>query len=212
MSLTVEQLNAGIHYWRTTDWPQDFHNEYYQTVVSSLRPKDGRFDLEWWDRFCSILRDWAATRPDSRLILTMRTQERFEQLERAWATAVVPHLQDDIEKVEWRDISDFPALVTQIKVLKYPSPVFTSKFCHFLVPRIFPIVDNKAMGNPYATYEEYYTTAREEWLSTDGSTQAELTRVLMEAIGAPVFSGFPMKCKLVELCLMGRHNRGTFAV
>lgn len=96
--------------------------------------------------------------------------------------------------------------MTEIKPLKYPSPVFTSKFCHFLVPRVFPIVDNKAMCNPFATYEAYYTTARGEWLNTDSATQAELIKVLTQAIGVPAFSEYPMKCKLVELCLMGKYS------
>lgn len=118
---------------------------------------------------------------------------------------IAPNLQQDIGTLEWGQIAVFPLLVTKVKPLKYPSPVFTSKFCHFLAPRIFPIVDNKAMGNPFATYEAYFTTARLEWLSTDSATRTELVALLTQEIGAPVFSDFPMKCKLIELCLIGRY-------
>ncbi len=212
MSLTVEHLNSGIRYWRTTKWPQDFHNDYYRHVLEGVRVRDGAFNTQWWERFYPILHDWVATRPKSRQFLTSRAQERFERLGKAWATLIEPRLQDDIANVEWRDIAAVPLLVAEIKPLKYPSPVFTSKFCHFLAPRIFPVVDNKAMGNPFATYEVYYTTARGEWLSTDSATRAELINVLTQAIGAPVFSDFPLRCKVIELCLVGRHNASVLAV
>ena len=50
MSLTVEQLTKGIRYWRTTDWPQDFHNSYYERVLAGVRITNGTFDLQWWNR------------------------------------------------------------------------------------------------------------------------------------------------------------------
>jgi hypothetical protein len=196
---------TGIRYWRTTDWPQDFHNSYYEHVLSGVRITNGTFDLQWWDRFYPILHDWRATRPASRMVLTTRAQERFQQLGEAWSSVIAPNLSRDIETLEWKQIAAFPLLATEIKPLKYPSPVFTSKFCHFLAPSIFPIVDNAAMGNPFATYAAYFTKAREEWLSTDSATQVELIGVLTQAIGAPLFSEFPMKCKLIELCLIGRY-------
>jgi hypothetical protein len=209
MPLTVQELNSGIRYWRTKKckWPQDFHNRYYKNIVPKLRPKDGRFDLEWWNRFYPELQDWAATRKGgSRADLTSRVQQQFEELGKAWSAVIVRHLQDDIANVEWRQIASFPPLVTEIKWLVFPNPMFTSKFCHFLVPCIFPVSDKDAVGNPFSTYEKYYTAARGEWLSTDTSIQSELVDVLTEAIGEPVFSAYPMKCKLIELCLTGRYR------
>jgi hypothetical protein len=208
MSLTVEQLTDGIRYWRTTDWPQDFHNSYYAQVLSGVRITNATFDLSWWNRFYPILHDWRATRPASRVFLTTRVQERFEQLGKAWSSVIAPNLPRDIETLEWDQIAAFPLVVVEIKPLKYSSPVFTSKFCHFLAPRIFPIVDNKAMGNPFMSYEAYFTTARGEWLSTDSAIRAELINHLTQAIGAPLSCEFPMKCKLIELCLIGRY-KGT---
>lgn len=207
MSLTIEHLTKGIRYWRTTDWPQDFHNSYYERVLSGVRVTNGAFDLQWWSRFYPILRDWRATRPASRMFLTTRVQERFQQLGGAWSSVIAPNLSRDIETLEWKHIAAFPLLVTEIKPLKYPSPVFTSKFCHFLAPRIFPVVDNKAMGNPFTSYEAYFTLARQEWLGTENATREELIARLSREIGAPVFSEFPTKCKLIELCLIGRYIR-----
>lgn len=211
MSLSIEELTKGINYWHTTksqgnsQSPADFHNGYYQKALAGIRI-NAAFDLEWWNRFYPILHSWKATRPASRLLLTTRAQQRFEQLGRAWSNAIAPRLQDDLETVEWGHVSAFASLVTEIKPLKNPSPVFTSKFCHLLAPHIFPIVDRDAVGDPSPWYETYFTKVREEWLSTDALTQAELTKALTDAIGAPVFAGFPMKCKVIEVCLIDRRQ------
>jgi hypothetical protein len=212
MPLTIEQLTKGIRYWRTvkvkgkSQWPSDFHNDYYKDALAEVRIKDGAFDLEWWNRFYPILHSWKATRPAKRSLLTWRAQERFEQLGKAWSDVIAPNLEDDIETVEWDQVSAFPSVVTEIKPLKNPSPVFTSKFCHLLAPCIFPIVDKDAVADKSPSYEMYFTKVREEWLSTNAATRTDLTKALTEAIGAPVFAGFPMKCKLVELCLIGRRQ------
>jgi hypothetical protein len=62
------------------------------------------------------------------------------------------------------------------------------------------------MGNPFPSYEAYFTAGRVEWLGTDSATQDDLVRLLTHEVGAPLFAGFPMKCKLIELCLIGRRG------
>ena len=127
--------------------------------------------------------------------------------------AIAPHLEADIEGVEWHQLSAFPRLVAEIKDVT--SPVFCSKFCHFLAPRIFPVIDNAAMGAPFRTYEAYFTAARAEWLATRTPTREALVVLLTEEVrarGRPPFSGFPMKCKLIELCMIGRHRMANNGV
>jgi hypothetical protein len=202
MSLTIDQLLNGIKYW-PPDFPSDFHNDYYEHELPRVPPK-GVFNDEWWGRFLPVLQSWQATRPCSYGFLTSRAQPRFEALSKIWAAVVGPQLDNDIAGVEWHQIAAFPSLVAEIKDVT--SPVFTSKFCHFLAARIFPVTDNKVMGLPYPTYEKHFTASRAEWLSTDSATQEELIRLLTRKIGAPLFSGFPMKCKLIELCMIGRRR------
>jgi hypothetical protein len=204
MALTVDQLRDGISYWRGTDWGQDFQNSFYEYELARVQ-MNGQFNEQWWGQFLPILREWIATRPYPHAVISARARERFEALREAWATAVAPYLDNDIAELEWHQIEPFPLVVAEIKDVA--SPVFTSKFCHFLAPRIFPVVDNKAMGNPFPTYEAYFTTGRREWLETDRATQDELVALLTKEIGAPLFGRFPMKCKLIELCLMGRHYK-----
>jgi hypothetical protein len=117
---------------------------------------------------------------------------------------VAPYLGGDIAVVVWADVEPFANLVAEIKPLSSPSPVFTSKFCHFLAPRLFPVVDNEAMHNRFRTYEECFATYQAEWLGTNAAMQGQLEEVLTREIGAPLCDGYPLKCKLIELCLTGR--------
>ena len=148
------------------------------------------------------MRAWRATRPRGSAFLTSRVRERFPGLVRAWALTVEPNLGCDIASLEWYQVSAFPALVAEIKGVA--SPVFTSKFCHFLAPAIFPVVDNAAMGNPFPTYEACFTAFRAEWLATDEATLRALVSRIAELIKDPPYDGYPIKNKVVELCLIGR--------
>jgi hypothetical protein len=203
MSLTIDQLRNGINYWRLEKFPPDFHNTYYERDLLAAGA-NGVFNQQWWSRFLPVLQDWQAIRPRSHAFLTSRAQARFAALSKIWGTAVAPYLDNDIAGVEWHQVAAFPSLVAEIKSVA--SPVFTSKFCHFLAPRIFPVTDNKLVNLPFRTYEEHFTASRKEWLDTDSATQDELVRQLIHEIGAPLFSGFPMKCKLIELCMIGRRH------
>ena len=60
------------------------------------------------------------------------------------------------------------------------------------------------MGNPYSTYEACFIAYRREWLFTDEVTREALVSRLAQLISAPLCDGYPMKNKVVELCLIGR--------
>jgi len=201
VSLTIAELEHGITYWLTeTSWDRDFHLAFYQ-MMAEVNP-NGAFDDVWWATFLPILRAWRATRPRGSAFLSVRTQERVGALTQAWARAVEPNVAKDIETVEWSSVSAFPEVVTEIKDVR--SPVFTSKFCHFLVPRIFPLVDGAAMGNPYPTYEACFLAYQGEWATTPEPVRETLVARLARRIGSPAFGVFPFKNKVVELCMIGR--------
>jgi hypothetical protein len=49
----LTSLQNGISYWRgSTDWPPDFHNDYYEHDLTAVQT-NGVFNQEWWDRFIS---------------------------------------------------------------------------------------------------------------------------------------------------------------
>lgn len=204
MPFAIEELQNGITYWQGTSWPQDFHNQFYQDLPQVQN--NFVFNNEWWNQFIPILRSWLATRPLSSVYLTTRVQDRFQNLNDLWANNIAQILGADIQDLEWVEIEAFAHCVAEIKNVS--SPVFTSKFCHFLAPRIFPVIDNKAMGNRFETYKEYYNAGRDEWLQTNPETRKSLVDLLHRHIDGPLFGGYPTKCKIIELCFIGRHNNG----
>jgi hypothetical protein len=205
MSLTISELNAGIAYWRTTRWPQDFHNAFYQRMKATN--PNGNFTAIWWSGFLPILSGWKALRPKSQAFVTNRASGHFAQLSKSWTSSIAPVLTSDIATIQWSQICSFPGIVAQIK--NVTSPVFTSKFCHFLAPHIFPVIDNAAMGNPFSTYQAYYSFGRAEWAATSQPDQISLVGALTQEIGTPPIQTYPMKCKIIELCLIGRHQNGA---
>jgi hypothetical protein len=127
----------------------------------------------------------------------------------AWAEACEPYLGDDITSVTWEQVSAFPTLVATIKPTRSHSPVFASKFCHFLLPRVFPVVDNEGLGNRWPTYDRYFRHVQDEWIATGPAVRTAMIRTLtrrIEATGASVFLGYPFVNKVMELRLIGRQH------
>jgi hypothetical protein len=154
VSLTVEEFRAGVAYWKTTPWPRDFHNDFYRQMAE--RNPNGNFNELWWKPFLKELNRWKATRGKGKTnaYLTCRARARFEALGQAWNSGCAPNLNNEISDVTWDQVAALADTAAEIKDVR--SPVFTSKFCHFLLPQVFPVVDRRAMGNPFATYELYF--------------------------------------------------------
>jgi hypothetical protein len=208
MTLDLKSLSDGIAFWHSRPkWPNDFHNNDYRKLA--IENPNGEFTREWWDVFLPRLQAWIAIRPFSYAQLTDGFSRNAEALGTAWKVACEPHVADDISSITWDEVRDFPTLVGKVKPTLAPSPVFISKFCHFLMPRIFPVVDNEGMGNRWQTYGDYFKLVQKEWAFIPPDYQMELvdelTR-LVEAEGQAVFEGFPMKVKIVELCLIGQQH------
>ncbi|MHB8288686.1 MAG: hypothetical protein ACYDEY_05535 [Acidimicrobiales bacterium] len=204
----LQELSDGVTFWRSRrNWPADFHNADYRRW-SEDNPH-GNFTMSWWRPFLVALQAWIATRPTSGQTLTQRFMASISILSEAWQASCEPFLDADISAVTWDQVAAFPTVVATIKPTLTPSPVFTSKFCHFLLPKVFPVVDNEALGGSWSTYEAYFRFVQEEWASTSGTTRAELVAALaalIEATGTEVFSEFPMANKIVELRVIGRRH------
>ena len=205
----MRELADGVAFWRSHPrWPLDFHNGEYQKWAREN--PHGNFTLEWWQQYqLPRLTRWIATRPYGGADLTPRFIDRTSALCTA-ADGLRPFLGRDISTVTWTEIEAFPNEVAKIKPTRAPSPVFTSKFCHFLLPRVFPVVDNAAIGGIWQTYGDYFKFVRDEWSSTDAVTRAALVAALTKAVGVKeLFSGFPVTNKVIELRLMGRRHPST---
>ena len=205
MPLTIAEFEQGVaHFRRRPNWDRDFHNAFYKQMAAA-NPL-GNFNDAWWKPFLHVLNQWQASRNCAGdVFLTQRVQERFAALSAAWWNAVEPNLAGDISTVKWSNIAAFPKLVAEIK--NVDSPVFTSKFCHFLAPRIFPLEDNGAMGLPYETYQDCFLGYQSEWKTTTvHGVREELVSRLADLIGSTPTQGYPFKNKVIELCLIGRHH------
>jgi hypothetical protein len=154
-SRAVRELADGLAFWDSRRWGKDLGNADYETWVKEN--PHGTFTLEWWKPFLRRLNRWKATRGwDDGTVLTSRFVSCRAELSTVWTEACEPFLDDDITSVTWEQVSAFPILVATIKPTRSHSPVFASKFCHFLLPRVFPVVDNEGLGNRWSTYQGYF--------------------------------------------------------
>jgi len=205
----LEELQAGIAFWRTkldVNWPADSHNGDYKKWATESRD----FSDAWWTPFLRRLRNWIAIRPATYAEVTARFVERRDALSLAWAAHGAPYWNLDITGVTLAQVGGFADLVGEIKPRKgLASPVFTSKSCHFLLPRVFPVVDNEGSGNLWPRYQQYFTHVQSLWGSTVENTRAAMIAPMSEAVesaGTKVNPEFPMVNKIVELRLIGRQH------
>ena len=205
----IREFQSGLAFWQTkidVDWPADFHNADYKKWATERRD----FSDEWWTPFRRRLHDWRAIRPATYAEVTSRFIERRDALSLAWAAHCVPYRDLDITGVTWVQVGGFADLVGEIKPMKgLASPVFTSKFCHFLLPRVFPVVDNEGSGNRWPRYQQYFNHVQSLWASTSDDNRADLIAAMTGAVesrGDELSPDFPMVNKIVELQLIGRQH------
>jgi hypothetical protein len=202
----LQELEDGLAFRRDRGWASDVGNADYEKWAR--QNPNGNFTLKWWQQYqLPRLSAWRAIRPYGAADLTPRFLQSAKALSAAWQVACAPYLDRDITSVTWQDIKAFPDEVGKIKPTHAPSPVFTSKFCHFLLPRVFPVVDREAVGGGWRTYRAYFEYVQYVWNTTDGSTQADLVAALTEATRSKqLYSGYPVVNRIVELRLIGRSH------
>ncbi len=209
MALTMREFEAGIAYWRER-WPRDLHNCFY-AQLDAENPR-GDFTPQWWGGFLPHLTAWKAIRPASPRAVTARVLESLPELREMWTTSCSGIGGDDITAVHWKTVEDLVAVVRTFKQRRLRpepvrSPVFTAKFCHFLLPAVFPVVDRAAMGLPSGSeYGAHYEAVQREWESTPDHVQQELRAALAVQVREPLTPTFPVVNKIVEICLIGRRH------
>jgi hypothetical protein len=205
----MRELADGLAFRRSRRWAPDVGNAAYEEWAR--QNPNGNFTLAWWQQYqLPRLSRWRAIRPYGDAVLTPRFIAGATALSTAWQVACAPYLECDITSVTWQQVMAFPDEVAKIKPTKAPSSVFTSKFCHFLLPCVFPVVDREAVGGGWPTYRNYFNYVQYEWNTTDASTRDALVAALTEATGSTqLYSGYPIVTRVVELRLIGRSHPGT---
>ena len=203
--LTVAEVDAGIQFWLASGWPTDFHDAAYRRFADENRD---RFSTAWWNGFMEpALIRWQALRGlrgFTRARLRANFEAHADQLRQLWSQLTeVIGAEAEIDDVEWEDVQPFTEVVAQLKPTT--SAVLTSKFCHFQLPKVFPIVDNWALGGS-RSYGAHFALVQGVWAATAAQSRRRLVKRLRAEIGSEPYDGYPWTNKVVELGLIGRRR------
>jgi hypothetical protein len=220
MIISIDNLNAGINWWRSrskSKFPLDFHNADYDKIYKARdRIYEDRaegdkdpWDL-WWEATVDRLGQWKAYRgpipPNKKSEISKAGTERLPKIAAQYAKlAASPDTEPCIETMCWQDIGNLYALVSEIKP---KSPVFASKTCHFLFPKLFIVMDNTA--TTVSDYELYWRGMQDEWYRLEDKEKAEARNLLTNTIissGKPLHPKYPLVTKILELCHIGHKPR-----
>jgi hypothetical protein len=203
-SIDISEFYSGVRWWCTnTRWPRDFHNAQYKALAA--QNPNGQFSTAWWSAFLPRLSSWRALRPVSKAEITRLLAANRDYLITTWRQVCVPLRDFDITDVTWNRVHAFPDVVARLKPTS--SAVFRSKFCHFLLPQVFPVFDNLAVGGSL-TYQEYFQQVKGTWEATPLSQRAQMIHELTQQISNRGFlhSRYPFATKITELALIGRRQ------
>lgn len=206
MKLALADLVEGISWWlQKTKWPRDFHNEVYHNLYDLK--KSGLSD-SWWDRTVDRLQEWHATRPLTVDEIKKRGFEVLPRLQEMYLDLCAKS-QDEpfFLDFRWERITGFYSLLAGIKGVG--SPVFPSKLGHFIFPKLFIVMDNKATG--VNDYQVFWQSMCEAWSNFSEKTKAK--EILLEEINKystrKVHERYPFEIKIIELCTIGKRKTLT---
>jgi hypothetical protein len=205
MIISLENLRSGIEWWRASNWGMDIINSEYEGIYKARAPG---LTQEWWDKTVDLLWAWKAIRsrkpPNTKAEIKKRGGgEQLARLSAIFASIrSSSNSEPDIVSVQWDDISELFEISFEIKCSdkKVGSPVFGSKMCHFIFPKVFPVIDNLATG--IFDYEFYWRGMRDEWQRFPYKDEA--IAYLSSVIESPAIHPlYPFETKIVELSHIG---------
>jgi hypothetical protein len=208
MIVSIENLECGIKWWKAEvgKWGLDFANADYYGIYESRT--DG-ITREWWIATVDRLWSWRAIRapkpPNTKQAiyeLGIKRLDKIAGLDSSIRSIKPP--EPTITDVAWGNVGPLFDLCFQIKPggSKYGSPVFASKMCHFLFPKVFPVIDNWATG--IFEYEFYWRGMKDEWMRFREKSEAiDKLKVAMETNGKHIHELFPFETKIIELSHIG---------
>ncbi|HEX4322971.1 MAG TPA: hypothetical protein VHZ52_18800 [Acidobacteriaceae bacterium] len=205
MIISSKNLEFGLKWWiEKTPWGEEFVNDEYYDIY---KIRAGRVDSDWLKLTVDRLWTWRAIRsprpPNSKDEITRRGFHQIQAIsiecERLFG---ISNSELSIEDVKWEDISGLYNLVLPIKCASH---MFASKFCHFLFPKVFMVVDNLATG--VIEYEFYWRGMKEEWSRCQ--EKDNLTRILENNIKSSrsLHLDYPFETKIIELSQIGYSQR-----
>lgn len=208
MIISLHNLRVGLKWWHQNGWPSDMHNSDYADLYAQ-RSTVGTGP--WWSKTVDRLWDWKAIRnrtpPNSKADILNRGQSRLGAIAK-WHAEIIARCtgEPSIANLSWEDVAPLFALAYGIK--RGNHPVFASKMCHFMFPRVFVVMDHSVTGT--FEYEFYWRGMKAEWGRL--AKKAEACYILTNAIQSKkgIFIFYPYETKIMELCHIGynqRHNQ-----
>lgn len=217
--MDLELLQAGIDWWLGNQggaWGADFLNGFYGDLYRD-RDRSAKLDREWWQRTVQRLSDWRAVR--SRCGVRTKTEicerglgrlDRINEIYQAIRDG--RNGEPTLGDVTWEMIGELFDVMRDVKDTR--SPVFPSKLAHFLLPRVFVVVDNMATSAFSCQYYQFvWRGLKQAW--AEFAEQEEAKKVLTQQIqqnsqpGVDVHPHYPFETKIPELCLIGYAQQRT---
>ncbi len=196
-TLTIENLNAGISKWK---FDVDYHNDLYSRLYAERKFS---FSEDHWDFLIFKLADWGATRPKPKQEIHDKCLAITNELKGCLNSILKSHnfLEPDILTTNWNEIEPLFKYAFSIKETNYNSPVFASKLCHFLLPKVFFISDNLFIKR--FDYPQFWQESKKAW--SNCSNKDELINILKNKIGSNIIDNYPFATKITDLCYMGKY-------
>lgn len=203
--VTIANLEAGIDRWWADkpSWPRDFHNQFYQELYNLQATG---LDITWWAVVVDHLASWRAIRPLKKSEIHRRGADQLVNLQKEYDKLWRMTSKSNsigLHNTFWHEVSPLYQIAFAIKGVN--SPVFASKLCHFILPELFPVIDQEVVGVNASTYETYWRYCKEEW--DQCQVKGSLIERLSTAIGGVPTLNYPFSTKIVELCLIGYRRR-----
>jgi hypothetical protein len=201
MIISIDNLKSGLEWWRKSNWPRDIHNADYHDIYEV---RAGGVTQQWWSKTVDRLSQWKACRgprpPNTKEDLAARGRQCLgavtaQYVKLAASSAAEPCIAD----LCWDDVASLYALASEIK---RGSPVFASKMCHFLFPKLFIVMDNWATG--VFNYELYWCGMRDAWCRF--KQKSEATSLLQSAAvrsDKGLHPLYPFETNIMELSIIG---------
>ena len=204
MIITLDNLRAGIDWFRNR-WGNDLLNGEYHDIYNAL---SGGITDQWWRTTVARLWAWKAIRspihPNTKAAIMAAGQQRLPEIAEYFSRfgTSTTFNQPSIADLAWEDAQEIFAVAYSIKPgssVIPGSPVFASKFCHFVFPKVFTVMDDTATG--IFEYEFYWRGMKDEW--SRFPEKEEAIDILQRTVGELLHPCYPVETKIMELSRIG---------
>ena len=198
MIISVDNLKAGLRWWKENNFPSDLLNKEYYEIYEARG--DGVTE-EWWSATVDRLGRWRAYRgrtpPNTKADILSRGRDVLNELSRQYEWLTQRKNEPSITSVPWEDVQPLFTLARSVK----PSPVFAGKMCHFLFPKLFIVMDN--LATQVFDYEFYWRGMKDEWERFPEKETASENLLREIQSHRPVHEYYPVETKVMELSHIG---------